>query len=147
MKFSMFCKTSAVAVVLTVAASVGSAWSATNCYDILVGETYRCKYKYEPPAVEFTDTCATFYSASVARQKMGLNWTGVQYECTCTAKGSYASPQYNQGKEFLCSSVYPGTLHDAFSGKVMGTKIKGLYMSYSNTASAVVECVNDPTCP
>lgn len=146
MKFSMFCKTTAVAALLTLAASVGSAWSATNCYDTLVGQVYRCRYKYEPAAVEFTDTCATFYPVDVPRQKMGLNWS-VQYECTCSAKGSYASPQYNQAKEFLCSSVYPDTFHDAFSGKIVGTKIKGLYLSYANTASAVVECVKDPLCP
>ena len=146
MKFSTLCKLGAVTAMLTTPVGVDVAWSA-NCYDALVGQTYRCKYKYEPSAVEFTDSCAFFYPADVPKQKMYLNWSDVQYECTCTAKGSYASPQYNQGKEFLCSSIHPDTYHDAFSGKVVGTKIKGLYNSYANTASAVVECVKDPSCP
>ncbi|MBI3245796.1 MAG: hypothetical protein HYZ50_04735 [Deltaproteobacteria bacterium] len=141
MKFTTLCKLGAVAALLTTLVGVDVAWSA-NCYDTLVGQTYRCKYKYEPSAVEFTDTCATFYPLDVARQKMDLIWSSVLYHCTCSAKGSYASPQYNQGKEFLCSTV-----PDAFSGKVVGKKIKGLYYSDSNIASAVVECVNDPTCP
>ncbi|MBI3245795.1 MAG: hypothetical protein HYZ50_04730 [Deltaproteobacteria bacterium] len=146
MKFATLWKLGAVTAMLTTLVGVDVAWSG-NCYDALVGQTYRCKYKYEPAVGgEFTDTCATFYPADVPRQKMGLNWSD-QYECTCTAKGSYASPQFNQGKEFLCSSVYPDTLHDAFSGKVVGKKIKGLYNNYSNGASAVVECVKDPTCP
>jgi hypothetical protein len=145
MKFSMFCKTSAVAALLTVAASAGSAWSAANCYDLLVGEKYRCKYKYET-GFQNLNSCAYFSSYDSTRQKVLLVWTSVTYECTCSAKGSYANPQYNQGKEFLCSSLNAG-FDDAFTGKVVGKKIKGLYNSYGNIASAVVECEIDPTCP
>lgn len=146
MKFSTLWKFGAVAALLTIAGKVDSAWSATNCYDTLVGQTYRCKYKYEPFGAEFTDTCATFYARDIAAQKMYLIWSDVEYTCTCSAKGSYASPQYNQGKEFLCSS-YNTLVYDAFSGKVVGNKLKGLYNSRTNHASAVVECTKDPLCP
>lgn len=146
MKFSLVCKVGALGAVLTVATSVGSAWSA-NCYDALVGEKYRCKYKYEPN-IEFLNTCARFSTLDAPKQKLLLLWSGVAYECTCTAKGSYAVPQYNQGKEFLCSSV-TAPFDDAFTGKVLGggNKIKGQYYNGGSNAAAVVECVNDPTCP
>lgn len=146
MKFATLWKLGAVTAMLTTLVGVDVAWSA-NCYDTLVGQTYRCKYKYEPAVGgEFTDSCAFFYSLSTPEQKLYLTWTNVTYECTCSAKGNYASPQFNQGKEFLCSSRDPA-YDDAFSGKVVGKKIKGLYYSESNNASAVVECVKDPLCP
>ena len=147
MKFSTLWKLGAVVALLTVTVKVDRAWSAVNCYDLLVGQKYRCKYKYEP-GVEYPGTCASFTIRDLTKEKMYLNWAGIYYTCTCTAKGSYAIPQFNQGKDFLCSSINP-SYHDAFTGKVLvnGNKIKGLYNSDSNDASAIVECTKEPSCP
>jgi len=131
------------ALALTLVGIVGSAWSA-NCYDALVGEKYRCKYTYED-GTPYINTCATFFNLDSLKQKFYISWTGYYYYCTCTSKGSFVSPKFNQSNEFLCSGGY--STADSFSGKAIGKKIKGDYFNRDIEMTAVVECTKDPTCP
>ena len=69
--------------------------------------------------------------------------------CQCEVTGSFLSPKFFQGRDFLCL-LDASPVGDVFGGKVVGSRIKnGRYFQVSDNASHhsyVFECEPDPSC-
>lgn len=124
-----------------------SASQAKNCQDILDNNRYRCQFNDE---VSFPfEQCIQFNSSTpTVSTKFDVDFNGIDYGCTCKAKGKVAEPDFNASKEFLCV-FFNDVAAAALEGKVSrnGKKIKDGFFSRPEGNSIVFKCELDPTCP
>ena len=138
--------TCSTAVALLLVLGVGSS-QAENCQDILDNNLYRCQFNVEGEIL--SEVCLQFVSPGVESAKFDLVAGGVNFGCTCKAKGEVDDPDFNASKEFFCVNPIDTTRAEALEGRVSGSgkKIKGGSYGNSFGNSGVIECELDPTCP
>lgn len=123
--------------------NLGNTQAATNCKDVLGSQRYSCSVNFEGSGLQ--THCMQFDASNPAEGKFSLAFNAESFQCTCQAKGSLTSPQFNDDKLFTCGGDAYG---DAFVGKAAGKKIKSgeYWCNGSCGQAAVFDCIVDPGC-